>query len=199
MAERIVLERRKIKSRPERKRRLIICEDTTGGLYYFKDMVKDFKLEKVVDVNYCKSGNDPGNIVKMAKDNKNYYEKIYCVFDRNGHTTYKSALDQCKGNIVAINSVPCFEYWILSHWEYSTKPFVKADSGQSSSEMLERAIRKHCPTFSKTSKNIYEETRNQLNNAIENAKKNAESAKADNRDNPFTRIHELVIDLKSMV
>ena len=61
---------------------------------------------------------------------KEYYQKIYCVFDNDREMTagnrrnYEQALTMCKGKVVAINSVPNFEYWLLLHYVGHLRPFA---------------------------------------------------------------------------
>ena len=70
--------------------------------------------------------------MKCALEKGQEFDRIFCVFDRDGHQNYQQALDKIagspmgkKGKLQAITSVPCFEIWILLHFGYSTAPFVK--------------------------------------------------------------------------
>lgn len=56
------------------------------------------------------------------------YDRVFCVFDQNRHTTYQQALDSiCNatpaGIFQAIPSGPCFEYWLLLHFAFRTQPY----------------------------------------------------------------------------
>ena len=59
-------------------------------------------------------------------------DKVFCVFDRDCHTSYKSALDKIKNHkpnrhakskpiYQAIISSPCFEIWLLLTPHQNTK------------------------------------------------------------------------------
>ncbi|HDZ61640.1 MAG TPA: RloB domain-containing protein [Nitrospirae bacterium] len=82
------------------------------------------------------SGSSPISVVKHSKERYNEekrtgdaFDRVFCVFDKDSHESYTRALDEVekakpKNIFKAITSIPCFEYWLLLHYEFSTKPFV---------------------------------------------------------------------------
>ena len=61
-------------------------------------------------------------------------------------------------------------------------------------------IKKHWPGYEKNMPDLYSRLYAiaDIDIAIKNAERNAIEAKKENRDNPYTRIHELVVDLQKM-
>jgi hypothetical protein len=57
------------------------------------------------------------------------YDKVFCVFDRDKHTTFDAALHRTKDlnaegkPFEAITSTPCFEFWLILHFGYTDQPF----------------------------------------------------------------------------
>ncbi len=50
------------------------------------------------------------------------------MFDKDEHTTYQQAIDLIKkatpkAKWFVVTSVPCFEYWLLLHFNYTTQPY----------------------------------------------------------------------------
>jgi len=121
-----------------RKRILILCEGETE-VGYFKGIQHDDdhkrKLQAIdIDIyqpqNYSPLGlvNAAKDRIKQAKRERNPYDYIWVVFDRNGHANIPEAFDMAKNNNISIAfSIVCFEYWIILHYERTTKPFNSCD------------------------------------------------------------------------
>jgi hypothetical protein len=102
-------------------------------------------------------GTDPMTIVSFAEDeaSRETYDSIYCVFDRNGHANYDAALRRIAnskqgktGKLTAITSWPCFEFWILLHFRYSSAAFI-ATPGESACDKVVGQVRRHLVDYSK--------------------------------------------------
>jgi hypothetical protein len=121
-----------------KKRILILCEGETE-VGYFKGIKHDDehkrKLQAIdIDIyqpqNYSPLGlvNAAKVKIKEAKSEKNPYDHIWVVFDRNGHANVPEAFDMAKKNNISIAfSIVCFEYWIILHYEKTTKSFNSCD------------------------------------------------------------------------
>ncbi|MFA6409508.1 MAG: RloB family protein [Gammaproteobacteria bacterium] len=195
---------RKQANRPLKQAILIMCEGETEAIY-FRDMRDDLGLKNVI-VEYGNSrhcfGNDPSQILEYALYNRYRYEKIFCTFDKDNHAKYSSTLDRIhkldqnrgdKAGIKAINSVPCFEYWLLLHFcsgsSPSTKPMTQVEA--------KKAIKLHIPSYKGAMNGLWGITKPRLDIALRNARL---VAKNDNvSDNPSTRVHELIQDLRCCV
>jgi hypothetical protein len=104
---------------------LIICEGSKSEPYYFEGLKKQYRLSNANILITSAAGSDPLNIVKLAQKelSSDHYDKIFCVFDRDGHKTFDEALKLAvnseqgrSGRIKCITSIPCFEVWVLLHF-----------------------------------------------------------------------------------
>lgn len=120
---------------PVNKRILILTEDEKSSKYYFNAFKKDEKLRRdlasvSVDIfhpkDYSPLGlvNDAKERKDKAKRERNKYDEIWIVLDRDGHANFPEALDKADANGINVAlSIRCFEYWVLLHFEYTTHGF----------------------------------------------------------------------------
>lgn len=197
------LQRKGFGRRKPNERILVICEDEKSSRYYFESFCKDHGLERSVTIVTCPDGSAPRNIVDYADKEKKYYKKIYCVFDKDRKMTagnisnYKQALNKCeasKDKIIAINSVPNFEYWLLLHYVLYLKPF-EAQGKHTIGELAEMELKKYMNDYAKSAKDIYVKTKHLLDLAIKHAVRVEQEQRKVQSDNPSTKIHWLVRDL----
>ena len=131
MKEQFKLKRRFAK-RPQKDRVLIVCEGKTE-CRYLQDLKDHMELSYSIKIILSK-GSSPANVVTEAErtlEDDRDFGKVYCVFDRDKHPSFKKALqqiqklhDKYKSNttIEAITSVPCFELWLLLHFNKYRRP-----------------------------------------------------------------------------
>lgn len=110
----------------------ILCEGEKTEPNYFLGILKKQGLSNGRVLK--PKDNSPFGIVKQAK--KEYQAathakipkkdiEIWAVFDRDLHADIDKALSMAKANHINVGySNICFEFWILLHFEKSTKPFV---------------------------------------------------------------------------
>jgi hypothetical protein len=143
---------------------------------------------------------DPVSIVTygVGRIAKGEYDKVYCVFDRDGHANYDAALNQVArsefgraGRLFAITSWPCFEFWVLLHFQYSAAPFERVQ-GNSSCDRVLREVKEHMPKYSKGYSTVFADLAPNLETAIRHAKRLAADNGRTGSSNPATRMHELV-------
>ena len=204
---------RKLVSREERRdpyaKILIVCEGEKTEPHYFNGL-KDHYAINGANVEICgEYGSDPLSIYHHAKqryreekDAGDPFDRVYCVFDKDTHSTYQPALDQItratpKGTFVATRSVPCFEYWLLLHFCYTTRPY-DALPGNSACNQVLTALKDYMPHYAKGMKDAFPELIGQLDFAKNNAIRALQAAEANHTDNPSTRVHELVDFLQHM-
>ena len=200
---------RKQGRRASYERVLIVCEGSKTEPYYFQELIDCLELNTanvVVDGN-CDSS--PNKVVEFAlkkyrAENKtgNGFDKVFCVIDKDTHTTYNDALVQIKklkpkDVFKAINSVPCFEYWLLLHFEYTTHPYVAAGAKSSCDNLIDR-LSGFIPDYAKGNKDIYSGIAKQTKQAIDWSKRALREADANATDNPTTYVHELVEYLQKL-
>lgn len=194
------------KQRKPNKRILIVCEGEVTEPCYFralKDELRSNTMEiKIVPSSQTK-GSSPKNLLEYAKEEykralniRNKYDLIYCVFDKDNHSTFDKTVRDIKeqgGEFQSAISIPSFEYWLLLHYVYTDRPF-------SCSSEVENELAKYLGKYSKTySKNkqdaekLFRETVSYRTQAIENAKKVEKSGVTA----PKTTVHKLVEYLMS--
>ena len=148
---------RKFSRRPplkvSRERALIVCEGEKTEPNYIRDFVHHLGLTSA-DVRVCgeECGSDPRSIYRYAMkvfEADRDYDHVFCVFDQDGHANFVETCARIAGTrlankkkIYCINSNPCFEYWILLHYLFTTAPII-AVGGKSAGE---RAVSELIPT-----------------------------------------------------
>jgi len=157
------------------KRILIITEDEKSSKIYFESFKKDEKLKRQLASLEIKvihpKNHDPVGLVSMAKELKikakrerNPYDEIWIALDKDGHANIDKAIVTAKDNKIQVAlSVICFEYWILLHFERTTRPFTKCD------DIIRYIKSKYIPDYDKKN-NYYPLLKDKIKTAIENAK-----------------------------
>ena len=83
-----------------------------------------------------------------------------------------SRLRQPRGRSVrAVVSTPCFEYWILLHFEYTDRQFHGMEGGQSACGQVIQRLRGHLPGYKKNDASVYRQCRPKLDDAIRNVRR----------------------------
>lgn len=194
------------------KRGLILCEGETEE-NYFKGLISqdkyrrkfssiDVKIFKPKDhsplglVNYAKTK------IKVAKREKNAYDFVWVIFDKDGHAKISEAFEVARISSPKINiafTVPCFEYFVLLHFEKTTKPFKKCDS------VISKIKKKWLPDYEKAT-NIFEVLLTNKTVGIKNSKwvieqfnDELDSGKRVYELSAYSNIHDLVEYLYSLV
>ena len=151
------------------------------------------------------------NTAKNIRDNKkNCFDRIYCVFDyvfenkhKDNHEQYKRIISQKeeleKKNIFIINSVPSYEYWLLTHLKQCNKNL----SDDELKKELEDAIKidyekNNSHLFEKLFQDNYKEI---LEYAISRCKKQDEYNKQHevSDDNPSSQIYKMIEYIKDFL
>jgi len=188
---------------------LIVCEGEKTEPYYFKELKEHYKLDSanVEITGQCDSS--PMCVVRYARQRYREAQKagdafdtVFCVFDKDTHGDYRQALDTLgsakpMGVFKAIHSVPCFEYWLLLHFDYTDQPFYAAGTRSVGAMALQR-LKQHWPEYEKASRGVFEKTVKNLEIAKTNAVYALSAAQANQTENPSTRVHELVAYLQQL-
>lgn len=185
---------------------LIVCEGEKTEPEYFEGLKNACRLSNTNIKVVPGDGNDPVSIVKHAlgEYRKGGYDRVFCVFDRNGHTNYHEALDRAassppgrKGRLEAITSVPCFEIWILLHFAYSTAPFTKTGNKSACDHVID-AVRDHMPEYQKAMTGVFEQLEVHTDRAVTYADRLGQHNRGTASENPATEVHELVKYLREL-
>ena len=189
--------------RSPQKRVLVVCEGECTEPRYFEALRNRLRLNTLV-VKPTK-GVDPRTLVNIAsKENKEEkrngerFDFVYCVFDRDSHPQFKeaskTALD--RGFKLA-RSWPCFEFWLLLHFEFVRAPYARSGSASPCDACI-HDLRKHLPGYSKGDQMTLDNLWPLLEEAIANGYRAATDAAATDASNPSTEVHKLVVLLRNL-
>ena len=187
---------------------LIVTEGSKTEPSYFMKLATELGLKSV----YVRhKGSAPISVVRETKrimelDAK--FKFVYCVFDHDNHPTYEPAIEHVthlaaskmhkNRQIMAITSVPCFEFWHMLHIRESDSPY-------SSAAELVADLEKHdsSGTYKKGNNDqffeYYSKNRGEaVKRAVRILKVAKETNKPEYRENPSTRVHLVVIQLEEI-
>lgn len=148
-------------------------------------------------------GSAPSSVVDYAHERAREpggYDHIFCVFDKNGHESFDRArtkiheLANRARNPMPIHeaiSVPCFEIWVLLHFEKTDAPFQSCD------DVAARIQRQHMDEYEKANPNIAKQLMARIEVAIANSAWLASRTGIIN-NNPSTSVHRLVQHLQTV-
>jgi len=174
---------------------LVICEDTKSSLQYLKDAAHYFRAYAEVDIVHC-GKNDPLNIVQEAIERQRIFDHVYCAIDRDRHEGFDEALSVAEAHkkISVIVSYPCYEFWLLLHFQKMRKPYTGVGKN-SSGDLLVKDLRKEAgmENYAKGSfENLFDKLLDRLPTARQRAAQVMEEALNNGEFNPSTRLHELI-------
>ena len=206
--QRSQLERKKTQ-RASYDRVLIVSEGSRTEPLYFKEIRNTYRLQTAnVAVHPSALGTEPIQVVRYAKQlfvagdpNKRVrakaFERVFAIFDHDEHKSYFDALklaDSLDGKLRndakqpvifrAIASVPCFELWLLLHYEDIRHPLHRA-------EVLAR-LKQFIPSYVKGASGSFAITKANLGIASQRVRSLAALSNAFDATEPSTDIVELV-------
>lgn len=205
------LQRQK-RERVQNKRYLVVCEGTKTEPHYFRDLLDDLRIRPQVVRVAPNDGVSPDRVVTHAE--KLYsedaaagdaFDAVYCVFDRDTHTTFDAAVRRTKDlstegrPFVAITSTPCFEVWLLLHFGYTDQPFHSAGKKSVGDQVI--AALKTKPGFAKYGKGqkgTYGQLKDKLADALTHAERLRKRGLATGSTNPATDVDTLVKAIQSL-
>ncbi len=198
------------KLRQPAKRCLIVCEGEKTEPNYFKGLKNHLRLS-TLEIKIVKNdkGTDPLSVVNKAHDEAfssvrdDRYDAVFCVFDRDSHATFEKALAKIKGlrerknpePFHAIYSVPCFEYWILLHFDCPMRPYLPEGS-YSPCALVEKNVHRFLPDYEKGLSDLFLRLGPLTEKAVQNARTANKNAERDGFDAPSTRLPDLLEILK---
>ena len=186
--------------RQTRDRILIACEGEKTEPIYFQSLCDDLRLS-TADVKICgrECGSDPLSVVDfvLTERRRNHYDRTFCVVDRDEHASWDRALDKaCQNQIEIISSNPCFEFWFLLHFCYTTRPYARKQNRSPADQVIEE-LKFYFPEYEKRT-NIYRDLREKIDQARSRARKLQNYHKTSRTSMPSTRVHHLVGVLKKI-
>jgi hypothetical protein len=125
---------------------------------------------------------------------------VFCIFDRNGHESFGRARERIrtlagrKRNPISIQeviSIPCFEFWVLLHFEQTDAPFSCCD------DVIQRIRAHHMANYQKADGAVARQLMEKVLTAVANADW-LEGRAEHNDQNPYTSVHKLLQHLASV-
>lgn len=183
--------------KPPRTITLIVCEGETESAYFDAARLK-FGLttaEVILPANTV--GSAPISVVECAEakcGERGGYDKVFCIFDRDGHESFAKARSKIAGlalrrrdplPIEEAVSFPCFEFWVLLHFERTDRPFIRCD------DVIEQLRQRHVPGYVKADAAVASKLMDRIDTAFGNAVWLEERA-SDIGENPSTTIHRVI-------
>lgn len=209
------LARKKARRAPY-ERILIVSEGSKTEPHYFGEIRAYYRLHTAnVQVQPGVLGTQPLQVVQYAEQlflkgdeakqiQPRAFEQVYAVFDRDDHPTYHNALRKAAAldgklrsdlgqhiTFRAVASVPCFELWLLMHFQEVLAPVHR-------NEVYQR-LRQHLPGYEKGQEGHFERTRPHLDAAKQRAIHLAGIHNAHGGIEPYTDMHMLVTLLTTLI
>lgn len=185
-----------------KKRILIISEGKKTEPNYFNAIKRQFRLTSV-DIADTKKNTGKEllqiaiDLRAKAKRERNPYDEIWIVLDRDGYTKHPEVFDRVNSypDIKIGFSSPCFEYWLLLHFEFTSAPFNDCDT-------TIKKLETYLPDYQKNKEysKIFVE---RISIAVLNSKK-IKKHQEETSDvkiweyNPYTNLYELVEELMNL-
>ena len=188
---------------------LIVSEGTKTERNYFEQLNE--LLHGKVRIHFVRArGSSPLNVCERAREQyerekralgADPYDRVFCVFDQDRHTTYQQALKSIRnadpaGIFRAIPSVPCFEYWLLLHFVFRTRPYRGAGR-VSACARVTKELRRYIPGYRKNRLDFGKFEPN-LKQAMRYSKMALRQGRETGTDNPSTRVHEVVAHMQKL-
>lgn len=206
---------RKAAQRAPYDRILIVSEGSKTEPLYFDELRAEYRLHTAnVVVRPSDLGTAPIQVVRYAEQlfengdrhkgiRPRAFERVYAVFDRDEHESYFDALNVAQSldrklkndqreriQFAAVASVPCFELWLLLHFENVQSPLERG-------EVLQR-LKKYLPKYEKAMTGVFGMTRDRWELAATRAETLSSRSSAYAAPEPFTAVWELVALLISL-
>lgn len=173
---------------------LIVCEGEKTEKNYLSQLKDFLKISNVRIEIISSKKSAPFHVAKtaIAKKKNNIYDLVYCVFDRDvlGDEKYvQITTDVQKTNgVESIVSNPCFEYWLLLHFEYTNGSF--GTNGNPCDELISKRLKKHLKNYAKDYN--FQSIFNKLDKAINNAQAIYKQAELESFCCSYTEVFKLV-------
>lgn len=208
---------RKAPKREPYDRVLIVCEGSKTEPYYLRELIAHYQLSSANVEVHGEGDSTPSSVVGYAIElfkAEPDYDRVFCVFDRDQHTDFDRAVQQVQGKTLekypdnkktveekradqarfeAITSIPCFEYWVLLHFEETTAAMPR----YSDVRRRLRAI-KSMKDYDKAARDVFAKTCGQLDVALQRADRANRAARQANTDNPTTTMPVLIRYLQQL-
>ena len=150
----------------------------------------------------------PLGLLRRARDELRTdpgWDEIYCVLDHDGR---HSAVGKLEAGLAAMNrrtasthvemilSDPCFELWLLLHFEFTDRPYTSVRGGRSACDDVIEQLQRHIPRYRKNTTDYLKLVEDRVDDALSNADQlNRLSTGTRSRHLPYTNVSKLVARL----
>ena len=174
--------RRVRRGRPRRSgkpRILILCEGAKTEPNYFAQLKQAEHLTSVFVRPPRRKQIGPAGLLRRLREEleeDSDWDEVHCVLDHDGRDT---EIREFRTRLAAINqksdtqvkmilSVPCFEFWLLLHFEFTDRPFVPK-GGRTACDDVIKKLRRHLSDYRKNNPQTFRRCHQHMNTAIQNA------------------------------
>lgn len=193
---------------------LIVCEGEKTEPIYFEEARILLEIDSANIEIDGSCGSSPMSVVTHAlkaygeeKERNGLYDKVFCVFDKDTHSTFNTAINQIEQinakyktkPFKAIWSIPAFEYWLLLHFTPTTKPYMSTLKKSCGAQVTDD-LKKYIPDYTKKMRGIFKRSVEDktLKTAMAHSKRIFSDAQRNNPQSSSTNIHELIEYLQNV-
>lgn len=202
------MSRRSLRRRPPRlqprKRLLILCEGKITEPNYL-NALRHAHRNRLIDVEVVPDCGVPKTVVEYAVERKKAayrearrysdqyraYDEVWCVIDVDEHPRLAEAKQQARDNGIELAiSNPCFELWILLHFQ---DQFAEQNRA-----VIQHACRAHMPDYNKHVN--YEALQSRYEDAVSRAQRLElwQTERQNSGGNPSTKVHLLTETIRQL-
>jgi hypothetical protein len=171
--------------REERPQVLVVCGGKATEPDYFRGLKKE-RRNPAVRVVVESKGVDPASLVRFAAQKRDITgcDEVWCVVDVDEFDMSEAVRAAAKKDVNLAISNPCFEYWLLLHFELCAAPLTCFDDVRS------RLIR-HLPRYDKSTL-CFADFASGVDDAVQRAQTRCEAVGTEHTSNPSTGVWALV-------
>jgi hypothetical protein len=191
------MSKKSVNTKPQFHKIHILCEDKVSSFEYFRKLVilyRDELKNRQLTITVDGKGFDPSKLKKEAQKLIKEYDEIWLVFDKDKHDYFFDVwYNTNQNNIKCYVIIPCFEYWVLLHFEYTTKPFLNCDE-------ISTYLKKYISDYNKEKKYYKDKLCDILLKDTIKAITNADAVLQENNiieknTNPYINIHVMIKEI----
>ncbi|HEX6356898.1 RloB family protein [Actinophytocola sp.] len=171
--------------REERSQILVVCGAKATEPEYFRGLKKERRNPAVKVVVEAK-GVDPVSLVRFAAQKRDMMgcDEVWCVIDVDEFDVPKALVAAAQKRVSLAISNPCFEYWLLLHFELCTAPLTCYDD-------VEPRLIRHVPRYHKSSLRFADFAPG-VDDAVQRARGRCDDVGTEHSRNPSTGVWALV-------
>jgi hypothetical protein len=181
----------------EIKKTILIIGEGKSELSYFKDLKKENDLKFNLEPKLGSDGSNYKSIFEKVLENADLgvYAHIFCLIDLDyiikqdlleDYEKEKNILlsNTQEGLVIVIESLPCFELWILLHFEKTQSTNVECK------QLIDGKVKKHINDYTKAMSGLYSKIKDKQPQAMEYSKeiKKQRQKEIENTSNTFCRL-----------